>query len=104
MAQLVEQLIRNQQVAGSSPATSLEPVVFFMQKAKHCHGDPERKEKARTSSHFRGIRAIFIFVEGNVLITADPLRNLNAQIRGCKADRSRFHKAPDVRGMPVPAT
>ena len=33
MAQLVEQLIRNQQVAGSSPATSLEPAAFFLQKS-----------------------------------------------------------------------
>ena len=45
MAQLVEQLIRNQQVAGSSPATSLEPVVFFMQKANTATGIQNEKKR-----------------------------------------------------------
>ena len=51
MAQLVEQLIRNQQVAGSSPATSLEPVVFFFLNPK----------KARTASEKNGVSAPCLF-------------------------------------------
>ena len=107
MAQLVEQLIRNQQVAGSSPATSLEPVAFFLQK--NCtyrivlfqrrqtipnKGNPP-SIKAR-SIHSRILRAIRIF--GGLLrqilkevraYKAVAAKSVRCDAGGCQMDRIR---------------
>ncbi len=56
MAQLVEQLIRNQQVAGSSPASSSKKECCFFCNTLFCYYDGENRVRASVATPCRGSR------------------------------------------------